>query len=1107
MPSQLSGENFIAVVHKSGLVEAERLKRLMAEHRTAGGANNADALAERLVTNNAITRWQADKLLLGKHSGYVLGKYRLLSFLGKGGMSSVYLAEHTLMRRRCAVKVLPSKRVKDTSYLKRFHREAEAVAKLDHPNIVRAYDIDMQMERDQEIHFLVMEYVDGTSLQEMVFRDGHQPFADAAEYIRQGAEGLAHAHQAGLVHRDIKPANLLVDTNGVVKILDLGLARFFDRQGEGDALTIQHDEKVLGTADYLAPEQALDSHTVDARADIYGLGCTLYFLLTGHPPFVEGTLAQRLMAHQQKEPPAIEQERPDIPPALAEVVRKMMAKKPEDRYSAAGEVASALDQWIAANTDEAWQKAHAEVSALTHGDSQALRGARPGGDGIAVLKPADRSSSTVRKIESGSTVVTPRPRDAGDSGVKFPVMQPVAKASKSTPALPAAEAPAPTEPLASAAAAKPAVHTKLVARPVAKPIDKPATAKPATGTPRPIAKPVAPNSPDVPVPESAATQTVAAPATPAGPDFSFLTAKMPPAEELPNFAGVETVNEFDPLSMQIPEAELDVAVSGDVTIAEFPGAASPLNTDATIVARSIDELDSALEEPATPTVADPTLVLPESASAPEDTQVTRAVFPVVQPVAPRSTAAASPLAPVASPPVAMPVVTSPRVTKPKPSKMPQASLAPEYRKLMLIGGTAVVGLAVLIGGAAALGLFSPKKSDTVAKSAGDGGASPSKKNSATTKPDQTAKSAADAFASWRNKREATVGPSGQFKTLGEALKTVKGAFQPKSRSDRFIVKLAPSTYEERVVIEQDFPENVTIQGTDGVVLDPSGGDPVIRVRDVKGLQITNLAVKANGKPVAIELADPLPRCHLHKLAVSGFSEAGIAIRGGMGISFEDSRLFLEDLRLEGSGSAVGIAVSRGIGSDAVDSSHLVFGRCRFLGPFAAGITVSGAEALNFEFRECVFAECETGVKLAEQTGWREFAFVQNTFYKCGYGVFVSEQPPSTQTGLSFRRNLFAETSNTEAFIEQGFDEEKLLSGQMLGSMFQNWTDQPKADASKLPKGELSIFSNGRSGEQNLAFASTNRDDAKFLAPTEASPQRRVYGQRPDEKEWIGAVAP
>lgn len=359
---------FLATVRKSGLVEPERLQRALTEyeqHREVG--DDGVAVAEFLVGQNVLTKWQAEKLLQGKHKGYFLGKYRLMSLLGKGGMSSVFLAEHILMRRRCAIKVLPTKRVADSSYLARFHREAQAVAALDHPNIVRAYDVDHQTDRDAEIHFLVMEYVEGLSLQELVSKKGPLEFDEAAEYIRQAALGLESAHRAGMVHRDIKPGNLLVDQSGVVKLLDLGLARYFSNEEPGTALTIAHDEKVLGTADYLAPEQALDSHTVDHRADIYSLGCTLYFLLTGHPPFTEGTLAQRLMAHQTKEPPLVEKDRPEIPPSLAAIVRKMMSKKADDRYSTAAETSEVLLQWLVDHAQPAWRQAHAQLLGIARG--------------------------------------------------------------------------------------------------------------------------------------------------------------------------------------------------------------------------------------------------------------------------------------------------------------------------------------------------------------------------------------------------------------------------------------------------------------------------------------------------------------------------------------------------------------------------------------------------------------------------------------------------------------------------------------------------------------------------------------------------------------------
>jgi len=345
--SKPSVDTFLDLVRRSGLVEKDQLNGVLLalkEQAHDRPITDAELLGEKLVDAGLLTAWQCAKLLEGRHKGFFLGKYKLLDHLGTGGMSSVYLAEHVLMQRRVAIKVLPKNRVEDSSYLARFHREAQAAAALDHRNIVRAYDVD----NDGSIHYLVMEYVEGRDLQATVKRDGPMDFAAAAGYIRQAAEGLDHAHQAGLIHRDVKPANLLVDQKNVVKVLDLGLARFTTDEDRA-SLTVTYDENVLGTADYLAPEQALDSHRVDARADIYSLGCSLYFLLTGHPPFSEGTLPQRLMMHQKEPPPSIFKERPDAPEDLVAICLRMMEKDPQKRFQTAAEVAQALGDWLVAH--------------------------------------------------------------------------------------------------------------------------------------------------------------------------------------------------------------------------------------------------------------------------------------------------------------------------------------------------------------------------------------------------------------------------------------------------------------------------------------------------------------------------------------------------------------------------------------------------------------------------------------------------------------------------------------------------------------------------------------------------------------------------------------
>src|SRR6478609_4745345 len=342
--TKVTTNKLVDLLKRSNLVDEAKLTSFLEKAAAAHGEaalEDQQKLSELLIAENLITRWQADKLLAGKHKGFRLGKYKLLGQIGKGGMSSVYLAEHEMMRRRVAIKVLPTSRVNDSSYLERFRLEARAVAKLDDPNIVRAYDID----NEGQIHYIVMEYVDGQDLHQIVVANGPLDYDTAADYIAQVANGLQHAHEMGLVHRDIKPANCLVDRHGTVKLLDLGLAKL--TEDDQASLTMANEENVLGTADYLAPEQALNSHEADGRSDIYSLGCTLYFLLTGGPPFREGSISERLLKHQTTKPESIFKTRPDAPASLVEICEIMMSKKPADRFQSAGEVSAQLKSWLA----------------------------------------------------------------------------------------------------------------------------------------------------------------------------------------------------------------------------------------------------------------------------------------------------------------------------------------------------------------------------------------------------------------------------------------------------------------------------------------------------------------------------------------------------------------------------------------------------------------------------------------------------------------------------------------------------------------------------------------------------------------------------------------
>ena len=340
-----SVEELLQLVRKSTMIEDAKLNGYLCR-RQAGRGLPADPreAAEAMVADGLLTNFQAEQFLLGKWRGFTVGKFKLLERVGVGGMGQVFLCEHMFMKRRVAVKVLPPQKAEQPAALGRFYREARAAGGLDHPNIVRTHDID----QDGNLHFIVMEYVDGTNLLDLVKRFGPMDIRRATHYIRQTALGLDYAYKSGIIHRDIKPGNVLINRLGQAKLLDMGLARFYHDQS--DMLTVKYDDKiVLGTADYVAPEQVANSHSVDVRADIYALGGSLYFLLAGHPPFPTGTVSQKLLWHRTKDPTPIRQIRPEVPEGLAAIVAKMLHKDPNQRYQTPGEVIAELERWVPAS--------------------------------------------------------------------------------------------------------------------------------------------------------------------------------------------------------------------------------------------------------------------------------------------------------------------------------------------------------------------------------------------------------------------------------------------------------------------------------------------------------------------------------------------------------------------------------------------------------------------------------------------------------------------------------------------------------------------------------------------------------------------------------------
>jgi serine/threonine protein kinase len=296
-------------------------------------------LAGELIRRGWLTAYQVNQLFRGRGDGLLLGSYVLLERLGAGGMGQVFKARNWKLGQVVALKLIRKDRLTRPEAVRRFHREIQAAAQLNHSNVVRAYDADQA----GEVHFLVTEYVEGTDLGKLVKRHGPLPVADACDYARQAALGLQHAFERGLVHRDIKPHNLLRTPQSVVKVLDMGLARLTRAGEDGEATSMMTEEgAVIGTADYIAPEQARDAHGADIRADLYSLGCTLYHLLAGRPPFAGGSAVEKLLGHQMDQPPPLEQWRPEVPPEVAAVVRRLMAKRPEERYQTPAAAAAAL---------------------------------------------------------------------------------------------------------------------------------------------------------------------------------------------------------------------------------------------------------------------------------------------------------------------------------------------------------------------------------------------------------------------------------------------------------------------------------------------------------------------------------------------------------------------------------------------------------------------------------------------------------------------------------------------------------------------------------------------------------------------------------------------
>jgi serine/threonine-protein kinase len=347
-------DDFVANVARSGLIPSDDLARAR-ENLAPEPSNNAPVrLARLLIQEGSLTPYQARKVLAGATRGFFLGGYRILRPLGEGGMGKVFLAVREGRSQKVAIKVLPPKKALERgNALERFQREMELSQRVRHRFLAQTLEVGSE----GDIHFMVMEYIPGESLYHVVKgqRGGPLRVPDTARFFLKVLDGLDAAHAAGLVHRDIKPSNIMLTPEGDPKILDLGLAR---AMGEESPLT--RPNVVIGTLDYASPEQLGNAAKADRRSDLYSIGCTLYFTLAGRPPFEGGDVVNKIFKQRMDDPEPLERVARSVPAAFAAIVRKLMAKNPDDRYQTCRELRADLARWVDPETVRAILGAEAE---------------------------------------------------------------------------------------------------------------------------------------------------------------------------------------------------------------------------------------------------------------------------------------------------------------------------------------------------------------------------------------------------------------------------------------------------------------------------------------------------------------------------------------------------------------------------------------------------------------------------------------------------------------------------------------------------------------------------------------------------------------------------
>jgi serine/threonine protein kinase len=389
-------EGFLKNVLRSGLLDRKQLQlalRGIARERRG----DIRAVADHLVHGGHLSRFQARKILKGKWRGLILGPYQVLALIGRGGMGTVFLARDSRTNELLALKVLPRSSAEKRQRA-RFRREMKISRQVDHPHLASTYSSG----KIEDIYYIAMEYIPGKSLQRLVAAEGPLDVPRAARLLSEVAAGLDHAHGQGLIHRDLKPSNIMITPKDHAKVLDLGLA-LIEGEDVADVRVVGGRGYIVGTMDYIAPEQTANSAAVDRRADIYSLGCTLYFAITGRPPFPGGTSKEKIQRQRQEEPESLLELKPTVPVEFALLIRRMMAKDPDDRPASAAEVIRKLRPWAGSATLPLDRKDDPEYS-------------------TAVFKlQSEEPSADVNVIESTSSSGVPDPEpDVPEPDVPLP---------------------------------------------------------------------------------------------------------------------------------------------------------------------------------------------------------------------------------------------------------------------------------------------------------------------------------------------------------------------------------------------------------------------------------------------------------------------------------------------------------------------------------------------------------------------------------------------------------------------------------------------------------------------------------------------------------------